>query len=131
MKFCADETCDRYGRPLGLSEFPRNAASKDGRYYICKECCKEKSRLVRRRKGVKERKKPPRKQTAISKGGKGLSVVYESIANGCSTRSAIKQATQLGWDEIGEALVELIWNCKAVRIVDRKFVLVGSESKAA
>jgi hypothetical protein len=53
--------------------------------------------------------------------GIAFSKVYDAVNNGCRTREEIRRETKLDWDSIGEALTELIFDCKAIRIQDREF----------
>jgi hypothetical protein len=49
--------------------------------------------------------------------------VYDAINSGCRTREQIRKETKLDYDSIGEALVELVFDCKAIRIQDRELHL--------
>lgn len=132
-KICGNKECLRAGQRLGLSEFPLNRQSPDGRYYICKDCAALKTEMIRVSKGKKPRysdsvqRKPVMVAQAFTASVKAFCEVYDAIKEGCRTRQEIQRKTQLGYDLIGEALVELIWNCKVARIVNREFVLVESE----
>jgi hypothetical protein len=54
-----------------------------------------------------------------------FSQVYDAVNNGCRTREAIRRETKLDYDLIGDALTELIWECKAIRIQEREFHLAA------
>lgn len=60
-----------------------------------------------------------------------LAEVYEAIAKGRNTREGIQRSTHLHYDEIGDALVELIFEHRAVRIQNRSFVLVADREAVA
>lgn len=60
-----------------------------------------------------------------------LAEVYEAIAKGRRTRERIQRSTHLTYDAIGDVLLLLIWEYKAVRIQNREFVLVDSQLVAA
>lgn len=133
-KLCADKQCRRAARQLGLSEFPINNASPDGRYYICKECAARKT-YERRGGRPKEHKYLPsvqRKAMFVAQAPNALTKVYDEIAKGPTTRNKIKVATGLDWDSITESLAELVFDCKVVRnLGGGVFVLVNSERVAA
>jgi hypothetical protein len=57
--------------------------------------------------------------------GMAFSQVYDAVNKGCRTREEIRRETKLDWDSIGEALTELIFDCKAIRIQDRKLYLAA------
>jgi hypothetical protein len=57
--------------------------------------------------------------------GMAFSQVYDAVNNGCRTREAIRRETKLDYDQIGEALCELLWECKAIRIQEREFHLAA------
>jgi hypothetical protein len=67
------------------------------------------------------------REPVLSRSGFAFSLVYDAINKGCRTRESIRRETKLDWDSIGEALLELIWDCKAVRIQGRELVLVDAE----
>src|SRR5687768_763236 len=135
-KICGNKECLRAGQRLGLSEFPLNRQSTDGRYYICKDCAALKTEMIRVRKGKKPRysgvqRKPMVVAQAFTASVKAFCKVYDAISQGCRTRQAIQRKTQLSYDLIGEAIVELVFDCKAVKIVNRDLVLIESESVRA
>lgn len=130
MKICKDTNCKRLGQKLSLSEFPRDPRAADGRYAYCKECCRRRSRAIRAAKGARKRtfKRSlviERKPMVLSLNPMAFSQVYEAVNNGCRTREAIRRETKLGYDQIGEALCELLWECKAIRIQEREFHLAA------
>lgn len=132
-KLCADKQCRRSGRRLGLSEFPVNNRSDDGRYYICKECAARKT-YERRGGRAKEHKYLPsvqRKAMFVAQAPNALTKVYDQIAQGPTTRNKIRAATGLDWDSITESLAELVFECRAVKIEQRQFVLTNPECVAA
>lgn len=134
-KLCADKQCNRAGQSLGLSEFPVNNRADDGRYYICKECAARKT--YERRNGkprettYKYLPSVQRKAMFVAQAPNALTIVYDEIAKGPTTRNKIRAATGLDWDSITESLAELVFDCKAVQIINREFILVNSESIAA
>lgn len=134
-KLCGDKQCRRAEEHLGLSEFPINNASPDGRYYICKECAARKT--YERRNGkprettYKYLPSVQRKAMFIAQAPNALTIVYDEIAKGPTTRNKIRAATGLDWDSITESLAELVFECRAVQIINREFVLVNSERVAA
>lgn len=134
-KVCKNQQCSRVGLLLSLSEFPRNKHSPDGRYLYCLECCRLKTRALR---GVKQVRKYRRQELGIERkpmkmagSGLALSLVYEAIRSGLRTREAIQRKTRLSYDEVGDALTELIWEARAVRIKNREFLLIGDIHLAA
>src|ERR1043165_2919954 len=126
MKFCKDSQCRRSGQRLSLSEFPRDQRSDDGRYIYCSECSRRKSRELRARRGAQERRKRDlgidRIQMVLSD-EMAFTKVYDAVNSGCRTREQIRKETKLDYDSIGEALVELVFDCKAIRIQDRELHL--------
>lgn len=141
MKICKDTKCTRAGQRLRLTEFPRDRRADDGRYVYCKVCCVRRSRELRAAKGAREYRRRElgieRKPMVLSPNFTAFSKVYDAINKGCRTRESIRRETKLDWDSIGDALTELIWDCKAVRIQGRELVLVdvclgeGREIKVA
>lgn len=127
MKECKDIYCSRAGRKLSPSEFPRDRRADDGRYVYCLECSRRRSRELRAKRGAREYRRVElgieRKPMVLS--GIAFSKVYDAVNNGCRTREAIRRETKLDWDSIGEALTELIFDCKAIRIQDREFHLAA------
>ena len=127
MKICKDTQCKRPGQQLRLSEFPRDRRADDQRYLYCKECSRRRSRAQRERDGAREYRRRElgidRKPMILS--SMAFSKVYDAVNNGCRTREEIKRETKLDWDSIGDALVELVWDCKAIRIQDRKLYLAA------
>jgi|SRR6185369_2015486 len=130
-KYCKDRLCERAGELLPLDDFPRNAESKDKHYLYCRECCARRSRELRIKKGFKPGLKITRKPMLAASGGLALGKVYDAIRSGYTTREEIQRRTQLDYETIGLALCELVFEAKGVRIEDRKFVLIDSESVAA
>src|ERR1051326_8040214 len=128
MKICKDINCNRRGQMLRLGEFPICRRNDDGRYIYCLECCRRRSRELRAAKGAREYRRRElgidRKPMVLSP-GIAFSKVYDAVNNGCRTREEIRRETKLDWDSIGEALVELVWECKAIRIQDRKLYLAA------
>lgn len=130
MKPCRDQQCRRSGQLLTESEFPVNRFLKSGRGIYCLECCRRRQAEFRRRKGARQRRprrsdEPGRKPMVIIGNGFALSMVYDAIQKGCKTRQEIHEETGLSYDDIGSALVELVWECKAVRIQEREFHLAA------
>lgn len=121
---CKDINCERAGKDLRLSEFPVCRRSKTGRYLYCRSCCIRRSRALRAAKGARERRRRElgieRKPNVISP-GIALEKVYEALICGCRTREEIRRQTQLDYDLIGDALTELVFDCKAVKIERRQF----------
>lgn len=133
-KPCGDQQCRRSWQQIPLTDFPVNRKSKDGRYYICKECARRKSDEYRRARGAKKYDKLPaveRKANFVAQAPNALTVVYEYIAKGPTTRNKIRVATGLDWDSITESLAELVFVCRVVKNENGTFVFVGSEAVAA
>jgi hypothetical protein len=128
MKACKDTNCTRPGQQLSLSEFPRDRRADDQRYVYCKECCRRRSRDLRASRGAREYQKRDlgieRKPMVLSP-SMAFSLVYDAVNSGCRTREAIQRETKLDYDSIGEALTELIFDCKAIRVQEREFHLVA------
>jgi len=129
-KPCKDKQCRRAGQRLRLNQFPRNRNMSDGRFSYCRECSVRRTQEYRAR--VKEKKgpqvEPPKVQRkamikARLKRAFNVCTVYDAISSGCRTRQAIHKATQLSYEAIGLALCELIWDAKAVVILNREFYL--------
>lgn len=124
MKRCKDSKCNRKGQMLRPSEFPICRRNTDGRYLYCRECCRRRSRELRAAKGAREYRRRElgieRKPNVLSPAF-AFSQVYDAVNRGCRTREEIRWATKLDYDLIGEALVELVWECKAIRIQQREF----------
>lgn len=134
-KLCADKQCRRAGRRLKLTEFPRNQKTKSGRHPYCYECTARRQRESRVRvKAAREARRKyevERKPMVLSEAQDPFVKVYWAIVDGCRTREQLRSKTLLSYTAIGDALVELIYECKAVRIQDREFVLVNSQLVAA
>lgn len=136
-KACRDQQCRRAGKPLALTEFPRNKNMKDERFSYCRECAIRRTQEYRER--VKEKKaaqpkpvKVERKPMIAAQGyGLAFSKVYDAIISGKRTRKQIRAETKLDYDTIGECLCELLWEAGAVRIVNRKFVPIEEIHLAA
>ena len=128
MKICKDTNCERAGRMLRLSEFPRCRRNDDGRYIYCLDCCRRRSRALRAARGARENRRRElgieRKPNVMSP-GIAFSKVYDAVNRGCKTREEIRRETKLDYDSIGEALCELVFDCKAIRIQDREFHLAA------
>jgi hypothetical protein len=108
----------------------------DGRFSYCRECAIRRTKEYRDRVRAKKAAQPApseveRKPMAVAKGGIALSLVYDSIRSGRRTIREIHEHTELDYDTIGEALCELLWEAKAVRIINREFVLVEDIHLAA
>lgn len=136
-KLCVDKQCRRAGRRLKLTEFPHNKKTKSGRHPYCYECTARRQRESRVRvKAAKEARRKyevevKRKPMVLSETQDPFVKVYWAIVDGCRTREQLRSKTLLGYSAIGDALVELIYECKAVRIQDREFVLADSQLVAA
>lgn len=115
MKFCKDNQCQRLGRLLPLSEFPRDRSREDQRYIYCRECCRRRARAIREAKGARQYLKIERKPNVIANSPFAFSLVYDAIKSGATTREEIQRITKLDFDSIGLALCEL-WEAKGIRI---------------
>src|ERR1051326_8147587 len=109
--------CPSCGRDLPESSFGVCRARKSGRNCYCRQCAYKQVREYRQR--VREYKKA---HGLLGKVGRkpmvlapvdAFSKVYEVLQSGPMTRETIKEKTKLSFDLIGEALTELIFECKA------------------
>jgi len=57
-----------------------------------------------------------------------LGAVYAQILKGPKTREQIRSATKLSFDQVGDALVTLVWECKTVKIKGRHFISADLEA---
>lgn len=125
-KICRDTQCRRAGKRLALEEFPRNQNMSDGRFSYCRECAGRRTKEYRARLKVKKEAQRKEQIEVVKKQKEQepppLCKVYDAICAGARTRQAIYKATELDYDEIGEALCEL-WEAKAVLIRDREILL--------
>ena len=129
-KRCADSQCRRKGRRLALTEFPINRRASTGRHSYCYQCAARRMKDTRRR--AKEAgAELARKASVLAESSDPFVKVYWAIVDGCKTREEISAKTHLRYEAIGDALAELVFDCKAVKIVNRKLVLVESESVRA
>lgn len=119
-KVCGDKQCRRKGQRLRLSEFPVDRSRGDGLYVYCKECCRRRSYSGR-----------PKRDPIPKVAGDPLSLVYSEIQHGPKTREDIRSATRLSFDQIGDALVVLVWECKVATVREGLFSLIDSEALAA
>src|SRR5688500_9920599 len=105
-KCCSASRCRRSGQRLRASEFPRNRRMKSGLHPYCKECARDMQRESRAR----NKKFMARKAmvVAIAKVDP-VCKVYEAIRKGLKTRVEIRLATKLNYDQIGDALAELMF----------------------
>lgn len=120
MKFCLDTKCKRKGTKLRLNEFPRNRTIPDGRNGYCRACS------LRRTYEYRERLRPLReaekrlaqleRERASATKPAPVAIVKEAIEHGSRTRNTIRATTRLPWDDISEALRELVLDQQAVRI---------------
>jgi hypothetical protein len=130
-KRCADNQCRRKGRRMPLTEFPINRRASTGRHSYCYECAARRMKDTRRR--AREAKAEllkhdlERKQNVLAEAADPFVKVYWAIVDGCKTRQELHAKTHLNYGAIGDALAELVFDCKVVRIVNREFVLVESE----
>ena len=102
---------------------------KSGLHPYCKECARDMQRESRaRNKHFMARKAMV---VAVAKADP-VCKVYEAIRNGLKTRVEIRLATKLNYDQIGDALAELMFDCKAVRTYrvngEARFGLVDQQS---
>lgn len=127
MKPCTDSQCKRKGELLPLSEFYRNRARVDQHNPHCKEC--HLRRVHEHRERERARKKavagPEVERKPMVLTSCAFSLVYEAVRKGCRTRQEIHLETGLDYDSIGEALAELVFDCKAVKIQHREYHLAA------
>lgn len=134
MKLCSDsqwnrkrsKVCGRCHQRKRTSEFGHNTTLKtsgrcDGLNIYCKQCRRED---MARRRATARAQQVERKPMMLAKADP-FTKVYQAIKSGCRTRQQIHQITRLSYDSIGEALVELVWECKAVKIEKREFHLAA------
>ena len=128
MKFCTDKQCERSSQLLNADQFYEKSDSVDKLDPYCNRCrsrrgrdwyAKKISGQFRRNRSTVQRVQEP------TRSGFAFSLVYEAINKGCTTRESIRRETKLDWDSIGDALTELVFDCKAIRIQDREFRLVA------
>lgn len=129
LKPCKDIKCERKGELLSLTDFPRNRRLEHGRHLYCRRCCQRRATESRRARGAREYTKRKPMVIVGARDPFAFSKVYDAVCKGCKTREEIRAETQLHFDDIGEALTELVFECKAVRIErvgqQRELVLVA------
>lgn len=131
-KRCCDDNCPRVGEDLPKSDFSRNNAMRDRLDPYCRECRSRRNRESREYRKLHPARKVKRQPVVIAMSAKDpLAEVYEAIAKGRRTRERIQRSTHLTYDDIGDVLVDLIFNYRAVQIRNREFILVNSERVAA
>lgn len=134
-KLCGDKQCNRAGQRLKLSEFPYNEKTKTKRHSYCRKCTNRRQAESRARikaaNAERMKYELERKPMVLSEAQDPFVKVYWAIVGGCRTREQLKSKTLLSYSAIGDALVELVYECKVVKIEDRRFVLVNSERAAA
>lgn len=134
-KFCLDKQCRRRGRLLSASQFPRCKGRVDNLNTYCKECSVRRVREYRERVRAKKQAHQialgiDRKPMIRAPYFDAFTKVYEAICKGSRTREEIHEATGVDYDRIGEAICELVWDCKVVKIKQRQLVLVEDELAA-
>lgn len=120
MKRCIDKQCPSFGRELSLSEFPKNKRRADGYNPYCRGCAVRRVRQYRESKREQKRLKEAAKAREAEPQPIVLSpmvVVKSAVESGNKTREAIKVATKLEWDDLGDALAELTFTKSELRIV--------------
>lgn len=124
MKVCKDQQCRLAGRLQRPSAFPRNRQSDDGRYLYCKECCRRRTNDLRATKGERQQRRIDLglERKPVVKSGMAFSLVYEAIKSGKRTREEIQRSTKLSFDDIGDALVEILFVAKGAVIKDGEYV---------
>lgn len=133
MKLCGDSDCERLGERLNSDQFYARSKSDDGLDLYCIKCRTRRVHESRRRSREHYKRKHPvvKKQKPAVKNTFAFSLVYDAIKSGSKTREQIQRVTKLSFDEIGEALLELVFEARGVRIQDREFVLNDVEEKIA
>lgn len=120
-KLCRDQLCSRSGKPLRLSEFPRNRKMKDGRAIYCLECSLRRTheyrRKLRDRKAVLKALKIDRKPMIAVPRETPRERVLNAIAKGHCTFEAIEMFTGLHEDMIADLLAVLAFDDKEVRLI--------------
>jgi len=102
-KCCRDVNCERAGKKLPVSAFPRNKKNKDRLHSYCRECSKQRSTQTRE----KDRAKKAARAAAGIVDPKLTEAVSTAITQGARTREQIESVTQLPMDEVCDALAVL------------------------
>src|SRR5688500_2396850 len=124
-KFCSASRCRRSGQRLRASEFPRNRRMKSGLHPYCKEC----ARMLQRESRARNRHLLiARKAMTLAKADP-VRNVFNAIRRGHRTRLQIRRSTILNYDQISDALAELVFECGAIRTyrVDGEAVFILSD----
>ena len=127
MKLCKDPQCLRFGIALKESEFSRNSyykkrGDRSGLSVYCRRCCQRKVNNYRESAGVMRNKIPPpnfpvpEPPEEVMKGAP-ITRVKTALKMGFNTREAIKHATKLTEDVVGNVLARLVFELEEVKIV--------------
>lgn len=134
VKLCQDQSCERKGQLLALTEFPVNRNIKSGRHSYCKACSLRRCLEYRERmkpawdakkeaRAAERRQKEQMKRDSERAGRiSAIDRVKNAIREGHNTREGIEAQTGFDEDTVAD-LVAQLWDRDQLRIQGPRFYL--------
>ena len=113
-KLCRDVKCERAGKSLDVSQFPRNTRARDGLHSYCRQCTRRRTNEARARSRVV--KKIQKAAVPIERKPMVIAEAVENaITHGARTREQIASTTKLPMDDVCDALAVLKYDHGVIR----------------